>query len=95
MTRLASKLSLFLLAVLPLPAFAQGIQNADKIISAKIIPWCAAAGAAWCGVGMVSGFMKLSNGDDQGKAQIVKSAIGAAGCAGVAGLLALVISWAK
>ncbi|RKH92972.1 hypothetical protein [Corallococcus sp. AB038B] len=94
MNKLAAQL--FVLLLLPLTAFAQGgLANADKIISAKILPWAAAAGAAWCGIGLVQGFVKLSNGDQDGKDQIVRAGIGAAGCAGAAALLALVLSWAK
>ncbi|WP_342382169.1 hypothetical protein NVS55_40170 (plasmid) [Myxococcus stipitatus] len=96
MTTRFSSLSLAVLAaLLPASAFAQGIASADKIISAKILPWIAAAGAMWCGVGMVRGFIKMSNGDSDAREQIINSGIGAAGCAGAAGLLAMIISWAK
>lgn len=83
------------LSMLPAPAAAQGIQQADRVIMLKLLPWVTAVGAAWCGVGLVKGFVKISNGDQDGQEQVRNAAIGAIGCTAATGLLALVTGWFK
>lgn len=76
-------------------AQAEGLDQADRLITARVLPWAMLVGAAWCGVQMVLAFVALSNGDPDAKGKIIRSAIGAVGCAGGAGLMALIIGWVR